>query len=86
MTIKFDRVKLSKDIIKVIKKNEYSFEEFTTELLLEIIAEQNALKRMLSKKKLVHPKELNTETQKVKKILAKKMKKVVKHFEKNNLS
>lgn len=84
MTIKFDRVKISKDIIKVIKENKYSFEEFTTELLLEIIAEQDALKRMLSKKKIVHPKELNTETQKVKKILAKKMKRMVKHFEKQD--
>lgn len=82
MTNKFDRVKLSKDIIKIIKKNKYSFEEFATELLLEIIAEQDALKRVLSKKKIVHPKELNTETQRVKKVLVRKMKKLVKHFEK----
>jgi len=78
MTNKFDRIKLADNIVKAINKNKLSFPHYATEMLLEITAEQTALARLLAKKRLIHPKELNTETQKVKKRLVKNIKKMTK--------
>lgn len=82
MTNKFDRVKMADQLSKIMKKNKLSFQKYTIEMLLEITAEQSALNRLLAKKKVIHPRELKTETLKVKKNLARKWKKLLKHFEK----
>ncbi|MBU0930339.1 MAG: hypothetical protein KJ623_04695 [Nanoarchaeota archaeon] len=74
MTNKFNRIKAANDVIEAINKNKFSFQHYAVETIIEMRAEQMALSRLLSKKKLIHPKELNTEIIKVKRILAKNLK------------
>jgi len=75
MTIRYDRKKLVREMIKGYGKDDELFREGVLGALLEISQRVSALERVLAKKKILHPKEVNTELQKVQKRLVKKIRK-----------
>jgi len=75
MTIRYDRKKLVREMIKGYGKDDELLREGVLRALLEISQRVSALERVLAKKKILHPKEVNTELQKVQKRLVKKIRK-----------
>lgn len=82
MTIRYNRERLVQEELKEIKKNEIKNKEFfkwvTLSSINEISQRVYAIERMLVKKKILHPKEINSELKKVQKSLVKQVKKELK--------
>lgn len=81
MTLKYNRTKIAKEMLKAMELGKADFKEYVVEMLLEISQELRALERILAKKRVLHPKEINTELQRVQKGLVKKYNKTKKEFE-----
>ena len=86
MTLKYDREKLVREQLIAIKNQEKKDKDFFKWAILsslhEIAQRVSALERVLAKKKVLHPREVNTELQKVQKGIIKEYNKLLKEWKK----